>query len=163
MYLIVYGEISIFNKSNNSFLKYPSSTIIGDWPFITNTLSEFKYVVNEKKFAVGFVLDLNFFKEISERNISSSQEFFIISQRKIQFIRKMNNTINFDLRLIRDERKRNTISNFVNIQNEQENENIELKFDKIQNIENKTVIKSIYDPKSKKFEMNKNISNYKVI
>ena len=41
---------------------------------------------------MGFVLDIKSFKKITERNILSSQEFFKNSYRKIDFIRKINNT-----------------------------------------------------------------------
>jgi hypothetical protein len=124
LYFLLYGSVSIYNESHFPFILYPTSSIIGDWPFITDTLSEFGYMVNEQKFAVGFVLDKKSFKEITERNMSSSQEFFKISHNKIEFIKRTNKSFNFstpflhvsdDSKLATEENKRKTINKLPKI------------------------------------------------
>jgi hypothetical protein len=147
-------------------MSYPTSTLIGDWPFISNILSEFRYAVNENKFAVGFVLDKKNFIEITERYMSSSQEFFKISQMKIEFIKRINKSLNFsspllhvnhDDNLAKEENIRNTINKFSDIDNCQtQNPEINLNF---QN-ENKSTINA-QNP-SNKFEIKKKVSDYKV-
>lgn len=101
LYFLLYGSVSIYNESHFPFILYPTSSLIGDWPFLTDTLSEFKYIVNEQKFAVGFVLDKKSFKEITDRNIGSSQEFFKISQNKIEFIKRIKKSFNFSTPFLR--------------------------------------------------------------
>ena len=167
MYFLLHGEVSVFNEQDSIFLSYPSSTLIGDWPFLTNTQSEFSYKVNENDFAVGFVLDIENYKMITERNILSSQEFFKISHRKIEFIRKINNIdksstpfmINQE-EVSLEENTRNSTSKFSNVVQNSTMSKVDTGPDTLESNYNKTEID--FTLESTPPNLKKKISDYKV-
>ncbi len=92
LFFLLSGEIEIINKKGINIFKIFSSSILGDFHFLTNSFSEYVYKVSENNFVIGFILDIQDYLKISEEYVECSKQFGLLAIFKQQFYTEMDLT-----------------------------------------------------------------------
>jgi hypothetical protein len=83
------GGVEILNKNGKKIFNIYTSSILGDFQFLTNCFSELIYKVDQKNFALGFLLDIQDYLKISEEFVECSKQFGLLAIFKQQFYTEM--------------------------------------------------------------------------